>query len=773
MSGLRRILSVPWLPSIRLLAARSSSSAPASPYAKLDKAFEATRPFRLSPTFVEQFKDEKKRPFPNALAELVYRRTYSRVKADGENEQWHETVERVVNGTYNMQKQWIERHQLGWNSKKAQSSAQEMYRRIFSLKFLPPGRGLWAMGSPITEEKKLYAALNNCAFVSTNTIKDEPAKPFCFLMDASMLGVGVGFDTQGAGTVVVKGPNVSKKTEVVVITDDREGWVESLRLLLDSYFSGKHPVEFDYSRIRAKGTPIKGFGGVSSGPETLQQLHSDVKGVLDAQIGQPLSVTAIVDIMNMIGRCVVSGNVRRSAEIAFGSATSTEFLDLKNYSINPHRQSYGWTSNNSVFAELGMDYRDVCGRVVDNGEPGFAWLQNMKQYSRMGSPKDNKDHRALGGNPCLEQTLESYELCCLVETFPANHENVEDFLRTLKYAYLYAKTVTLGQTHWPETNRVMLRNRRIGCSMSGLAQYIAKFGIHSLHDLCEKGFQTIQEYDREYSDWLAIPRSIKTTSIKPSGTVSLLAGATSGMHFPESRFFIRRVLIGKDSPLLAAVQRAGYKTESSLYDGNSMCVEFLVDMGEGVRTVGQVSMWEQLSLAAFLQRHWADNQVSCIRRVLIGKDSPLLAAVQRAGYKTESSLYDGNSMCVEFLVDMGEGVRTVGQVSMWEQLSLAAFLQRHWADNQVSCTVSFDPETEGSQLPQALDYFQYQLKGVSFLPRRFEVYPQLPNEEISEAVYRERVAQLKPIDWSAASNVEPAPETFCDNSGCDLPPKTG
>eukprot|EP00004_Rigifila_ramosa_P020273 TRINITY_DN5254_c0_g1_i3.p1 TRINITY_DN5254_c0_g1~~TRINITY_DN5254_c0_g1_i3.p1 ORF type:complete len:478 (-),score=95.47 TRINITY_DN5254_c0_g1_i3:22-1455(-) len=477
--------------------------------------------------------------------------------------------------------------------------------------------------------------------------------------------------------------------------------------------------------------------------------------------------------MNMIGRCVVSGNVRRSAEIAFGSATSTEFLDLKNYSINPHRQSYGWTSNNSVFAELGMDYRDVCGRVVDNGEPGFAWLQNMKQYSRMGSPKDNKDHRALGGNPCLEQTLESYELCCLVETFPANHENVEDFLRTLKYAYLYAKTVTLGQTHWPETNRVMLRNRRIGCSMSGLAQYIAKFGIHSLHDLCEKGFQTIQEYDREYSDWLAIPRSIKTTSIKPSGTVSLLAGATSGMHFPESRFFIRRVLIGKDSPLLAAVQRAGYKTESSLYDGNSMCVEFLVDMGEGVRTVGQVSMWEQLSLAAFLQRHWADNQVSCIRRVLIGKDSPLLAAVQRAGYKTESSLYDGNSMCVEFLVDMGEGVRTVGQVSMWEQLSLAAFLQRHWADNQVSCTVSFDPETEGSQLPQALDYFQYQLKGVSFLPRRFEVYPQLPNEEISEAVYRERVAQLKPIDWSAASNVEPAPETFCDNSGCDLPPKTG
>jgi ribonucleoside-triphosphate reductase len=125
-----------------------------------------------------------------------------------------------------------------------------------------------------------------------------------------------------------------------------------------------------------------------------------------------------------------------------------------------------------------MDYSKFVKRIIANGEPGFSWLQNAQQYGRMIGPPDYKDYRAKGGNPCLEQTLESMELCCLVETFPMNHDNIEDFLETLKYAFLYAKTVTLGTTHWPESNAVMLRNRRIGTSMSGIAQFISKRGRH-------------------------------------------------------------------------------------------------------------------------------------------------------------------------------------------------------------------------------------------------------------------------------------------------------
>ena len=653
-----------------------------------------TQKFKLSQKFIDKYK-RKKPPFGfNGLGELVFMRTYSRLKKNGKNEKWWETVRRVVEGTYTMQKHWIDSHQLGWNPWQAQSSAQEMYDRIYYMKFLPPGRGLWAMGSVITEEKKLYAALNNCAFVSTETIKDDSSKPFTFLMDASMLGVGVGFDTKGEDKIMVKGPTTKRDPEIFVIPDTREGWVESVGALIDCYFHGTPEVNFDYNKIRPAGQLIRGFGGLSSGHEPLQEVHEAIRKVLKINAGAPLTVTTIVDIMNLIGKCVVAGNVRRTAEIVFGDPHSEEYLDLKNYKVNKHRDQYGWTSNNSIFAELGMDYSDVCKRIVHNGEPGFAWLENMKGYSRMKNGKDNKDHRAAGGNPCLEQTLESYELCCLVETFPDKHESLEDYKKTLKYAYLYAKTVTLGKTHWPETNRVMLRNRRIGCSVSGIAQFITNRGIGELRHWLESGYDEIHRLDDVYSDFLAIPKSIKTTSVKPSGTVSLLAGATPGVHYPESRFYIRRIRISKQSNLLKPLKDAGYTIEPA--------------------------------------------------------------------FGSEDS-----TVCIEIPVDVGEGIRTAKELTIWEQFSLAAFMQRHWADNQVSCTVTFDPDTEGDQLAQALNYFQYQLKGISCLPRSsIGAYKQMPYEAIDEKVYKKITKKLTNLSFAKMKGEDAEVELFCDGDVC-------
>ena len=651
--------------------------------------------FKLSDNFINKWK-RKKPPFGfNGLGELVYMRTYSRIKEDGKNERWWETVQRVVEGTYSMQMNHIDSHQLGWNPWQAQKSAQDMYERIFNMKFLPPGRGLWAMGTAITEEKGLYAALNNCAFVSTKTLKDDYSKPFCFLMDASMLGVGVGFDTKGAGEILVKGVDKDRET-TFEIPDTREGWVESLRLLLESYFHGQPKVKFDYSKIRLAGEPIKGFGGVSSGPEPLEEVHGDIRKVLENNSGNPITITTIVDIMNLIGKCVVAGNVRRTAEIVFGDPDNEEYLDLKNYKVNPHRDQYGWTSNNSIFAELGMDYTEVSKRIVDNGEPGLAWLDNMRKYSRMKNGGDNKDHRVMGGNPCLEQSLESYELCCLVETFPDNHDDFEDYARTLKYAYLYAKTVTLGRTHWSDTNRVMLRNRRIGCSVSGVAQFITHRGLDELKEWLNNGYDVIQEWDDVYSDWFAIPKSIKTTSVKPSGTVSLLAGSTPGLHYPESRFYIRRIRLSINSELVEPLKKAGYKIEPAFGSEDSTLV-------------------------------------------------------------------------VEIPVDVGEGIRTAGDLSIWEQFSLAAFLQRHWADNQVSCTVTFNPETESEEIPNVLNYFQYHLKGISLLPRHdYGAYKQMPYEAIDEKEYNKQMGKLGKLSFGVIKSEEANIEKFCDGDFCDI-----
>ena len=263
---------------------------------------------------------------------------------------------------------------------------------------------------------------------------------------------------------------------------------------------------------------------------------------------------------------------------------------------------------------------------------------------------------------------------------------------------MYAKTVTLGRTHWPETNRVLLRNRRIGCSLSGIAQFIARNGLHDLRDWCERGYRVVQEADARYSDAFAIPRSIKTTCIKPSGTVSLLAGATPGMHFPESRHYSRRVRLGATHELVPRLVAAGYDVEPAAEDPS--------------------------------------------RKVV-----------------------------VTFPVDAGEGVRTIDSVCMWEQFALAAFLQRHWADNQVSCTITFDEATRGEgpdAVARALDVWQYHLKGVSLLPRSPQgAYKQMPYEAITAQAYDAAVAKLKPLRIAGGGEgATSAPDLYCDADKC-------
>ncbi len=651
--------------------------------------------FKLEASFINNYKN-KKAPFGfNGLGELVYYRTYSRLKPDGTNEEWYEAVQRVIELIYTLQKKHIDKFNLGWDYSKAQESAQEMYDRFFNLKFIQT-RALWALTEDLIDRNRL-AAINSCAFVSTENLNKDYSKPFEFMMDMSMLGVGVGFDTKGEGKLIIKKPKGEFKYD---IPDTREGWVNSLKLILNAYFKGEAEPIFNYNLVRPKGQLIRGFGGVSSGPEPLRKLHVEIQNRLSKIIGKKLTITDITDIMNWIGVCVISGNVRRTAQIVFGDSNSEEYLKLKDYKwngttyegSNVHRAQYGWASNNSVICSIGQTYKALAKQTALNGEPGYFWLDNAKEYSRMNGIKDFKDHRASGGNPCLEQTLESYEMCCLVETFPTNHSSLEDYKRTLKFAYLFAKTLTLAQTHWSETNRVMLRNRRIGTSLSGIAQFVDSNGLNELKTWLNEGYDTIQNYDKIYSDWFAVPRSLKTTSVKPSGTASLVAGVTPGMHYPESQFYIRRVRIAKDSNLINGLQKANYHIEEDINDSSSYVVEFPIKL---------------------------DN------------------------------------------------VRTVNDVNMWEQLSLAAFLQEHWADNQVSCTITFKPE-EASQIEPALNYFQYKLKGVSFLPKTEKgSFAQMPYEEIAEDKYNEMTKKLKKLTFNnIAENSKP--ELYCDSDTCVL-----
>jgi ribonucleoside-triphosphate reductase len=608
--------------------------------------------YRMRDSFFDNYKSRKPNwgfniGAGNTLGEHSWLTKYARRKDDGTKERYWEGLRRVIEGMYSIQKDHALQYKLPWNEETAHRSAEEAYARAFAGKWSPPGRGLWIMGTELVNGRKDSSALQNCAFISTEHLTDEPILPFIRLMDMSMLGVGVGFDTKGAGKVALHNPS---SVYPHVIADSREGWYESVGCLLRAYFTGSRLPNFDYSRIRAAGAPIKTFGGVAAGPDPLKKLHENLTRLLANRVGQMLTSTDIVDIQNMIGKCVVSGNVRRSAEIALGDPGDDDFLTLKDWNINPERMGgdgWGHLSNNSVIASSGDDYSHLAESIRLNGEPGLLWLDIAQKYGRLTDPPDDKEYRTRGINPCGEQPLEHMELCTLVETYPTNCDSMQDYLRTLKFAYLYGKTVTLLMTRWPETNEVMIRNRRIGTSMTGIAQFAETQGWHELKRWQDAGYREIRKYDRIYSEWLGVRESIRVTTVKPSGTVSLLHGVTPGAHWPKERgYYIRTVRDIKGSPFAEAMRAAGYPVEASVADPDTTVVITMPVEGPDIRAEREVSVWEKASLAAQCQRYWSDNAVS-VTLTFREDEGSEVGAVLRA--------FDGQLKSVSFL-PAAEGV---------------------------------------------------------------------------------------------------------------------
>lgn len=596
--------------------------------------------FSLTDTFMKKYRG--KQPQWGPLGLFTFRRTYARTLPNGKLEEFWQCLQRVVEATFLVQKIHCQEQHIPWDNRKAQISAQEMFKRMWAFKFLPPGRGLANMGARVMWERG-GACLNNCGFVSTKDIDTDFSGSFTWLMSMSMHGCGVGFDSLGRHSeLYLRRPRMAREAHTA--EDSREGWVECLRRLLDAYTGADTlPKEWDLSEIRPEGALIKTFGGLAPGPEPLKKMINKAQEYLDGYLekDKPIDSTAIVDLMNFAGEAVVSGGVRRTAELALGDPDDEEFEKLKAKEFMDDPNLARWASNNSITSVIGMDYTSPAKRAGETGEPGFWWQDTARRYGRLKDTPNGKDRRVVGCNPCGEQSLENKELCNLVETFPANHDSMEDYLRTLKFAYMYAKTVTLIKTHSKQTNAVMLRNRRIGLSQSGIVQTIHKIGFRNYINWCEEGYKTICHWDDIYSEWLCVSRSIKKTTVKPSGTVSLLTGATPGIHYPHSKYYIRRIRVPKQSGVWEQMKKAGYKVEPDKNLKDSMVViEFPVEEKDFDRKKSEVSMWEQLELAAQLQYHWSDNQVSITVTVKPEEVKDLGRAL---------AMYETRLKCVTFL----------------------------------------------------------------------------------------------------------------------------
>ena len=566
--------------------------------------------FELSPKVKESLRARRPNWGFGQLSEAVYFRTYSRIQPDGTQEQWADTVIRVVEGVMAIRKDWY-KNVLGkhWDDKKYQLLAAQLASFMFEMKLLPPGRGLWAMGTDYVFERGSHS-LNNCGFVE---VTDSLADAASWLMDSLMCGVGVGFSTHTSRLDKFHVP-LKNGSRAYTIPDSREGWVEATRMLIASYEQpGLPEVHFDYSAIRREGEPLKGFGGVSSGPGPLIKSHERTREYLDAYVQGRFSQTRlVVDVMNALGACVVAGNIRRSAEIALGSPFDTEFLDLKDYDLYPERRELGWMSNNTVVLtdrEHFSTLPEIASRVTTRGEPGILNMINARKYGRIG---DRMEDNVTGVNPCGEILLESNELCNLVEVFPTRCTDDAEIYAAMKLATFYASTVSLLRSHSPLTNEVVSRNRRIGVSVSGIADWIDSTSISHVFDILNVGYeQVVRPTNASLAKEAGVPASIRVTTVKPSGSISLLAGVSSGMHHPLDGYVLRRMRVAQHSPVAEVLAAAGIPSATDTDSDNTEVFEFPLRYGNGkTRPVSKVSIYEQAAVVAMLQKAWADNAVS-------------------------------------------------------------------------------------------------------------------------------------------------------------------
>jgi adenosylcobalamin-dependent ribonucleoside-triphosphate reductase len=363
--------------------------------------------------------------------------------------------------------------------------------------------------------------------------------------------------------------------------------------------------------VRGKGTPIKGFGGVASGPEDLVLGINKISEVLMKCRGKKLRPIHALDIMCIIGEIIVAGNVRRSALLAIGDPDDIEFLLAKRWDMGT-LPSYRAMSNNSVACDDISDLHEYFWQSFEGkGESiGLINLPLTRRVGRLGETK-YPDPLVTGYNPCCEQGLEPDETCCLGTIFLPNVESKEEFLDILELVYRVCKHSLMLPSHHPDTAQVVRKNMRMGISICGDKQA----NDEQLSWLSD-GYEYLREFDEEYSFANGMPTSIKLTTVQPSGTLSLLPGITPGAHPGFARFMYRRIRIASSHELVTLCKNSGYPTEyARRYDGtedyNTTVITFPFSYPEGTKLAKDMSAIDQLNGIKFLQKNWSDNSVSC------------------------------------------------------------------------------------------------------------------------------------------------------------------
>ncbi|MEU6704749.1 ribonucleoside-triphosphate reductase, adenosylcobalamin-dependent [Streptomyces wuyuanensis] len=608
--------------------------------------------------------------FSTETAKTVFERTYSRIKPNGQQETWDETVTRVVDGNLALvPSRYIETGERA-----------ALLDLIGSMKTLPAGRHLKSSGVN-------NFALNNCWAAGWDTQKPEEHFTFTLLRLAEGGGVGANYSTRYLEDLpavripvqvhIVCAPEHADYLDLVEaglisteyshewagayqVADSREGWAEALGDLIRTSMTPKtkHQARvYDVSRVRAKGEPLKQFGGTASGPAPFALMLRNVGAILAAKVtvdqDDPAGLVRWIggklngiDAMRMdheIAQCIVSGGVRRSARMsimAWNDPMIDDFIRIKS-------EGGHWTTNISVeITDEFIGY--LTGKKVDDFGPGgneMAWSV-MKGISegmlRNGEPGIwNSSLSAVGEvdgtyttNPCGEALLNSAEPCNLgsvnLGAFVDDDGCIawEELEQAHRYLTRYLIRATFADVADPKSAAAIARYRRIGVGHLGFADFLVKQGIRysvagrlpdvrwGLEDLAG----VVDDAAAEYANELRIPVPIKKRVIAPTGTTSKLAGVSGeAAHAPFAGYFIRRIRFSDLEPnevaQVADYRAKGYHVEPDKFAANTSVVSIptkdrLVDVSKAFEHAGELTLSQMLDVQALYQEAWADQAVS-------------------------------------------------------------------------------------------------------------------------------------------------------------------
>lgn len=549
-------------------------------------------------------------PF-SSVGYITYKRTYARrlneADPNSPTEEFEDTVNRVVNASNSQLS-------VGFTA----DEQERLKKYLMELKGTVAGRFLWQLGTD-TVGRLGGASLQNCAF----KVVDSPVEPFTWAMDLLMLGSGVGYNIQKANVEKLPPVNLDFKCPVradvadadFIVPDSREGWVALLGKTLKAAFlahkSGKQTFTYSTQLIRSKGAPIKGFGGTASGPEDLVWGIGKIGEILEKRAGRKLRPVDCLDIMNIIGAVVVAGNVRRSAQIAIGDPDDVEYLLAKRWDLG-NIPSWRAMSNNSVVChDIGDLHEFFWDGYEGKGEPyGLINLKLSRKIGRLGET-EYPDPDVQGYNPCAEQSLADGETCCLAEIYLPNITSKEEMLDVAKLLYRVNKHSLALPFHLKITEEIVHKNMRMGIGVTGFLQ-----ATEEQKSWLKDVYKDLREFDKQYSKEHGFPTSIKLTTVKPSGTLSLLPGVTPGCHPAYARYMIRRIRISANHPLVQTCRDHGYPVEfQQNFDGSedhsTVVVSFPFRHPDHAVLAKDMTAIQQLETVKWLQENWSDNSVSC------------------------------------------------------------------------------------------------------------------------------------------------------------------